>query len=252
MLVISLSALRVSAAFVVLPLFTREGIPALVRNAMFVSLALISILIQPSADFESFDTATWLNLFAKEAFIGVVIGLFLGLFLWAFEAAGVVIDMQIGASFALYFDPIVGNEVTLFGSFLSRWANYLFLAAGGLLLLAGALIESFAIWPLVEPVTSLRMLSLNLFESEFSRFMHLTLRIAGPIMVVVFVIDMSMGLINRYAQQFNVFFLSMSMKALAAVLMLIVLLPFLVNVLISEIDTRTRSVQPYLESILLK
>ncbi len=68
----------------------------------------------------------------------MIIGVFFGLYLWAFEAAGVVIDMQIGASFALFFDPIIGNEVTLIGSFLGRWASYVFLAAGGLMLLVGA------------------------------------------------------------------------------------------------------------------
>ena len=165
-LVLSLSALRVSIAFFMLPLFSKDGVPALVRNSMFLSLALVSVLIQPAADVGAFDTGLWIALFAKEAFIGMVVGLFLGIFLWAFEAAGVVIDMQIGASFALYFDPIVGNEVTLIGSFLGRWANYLFVAAGGLLLLTGALLESFAIWPLVEPlIGSLREASVRLFEN---------------------------------------------------------------------------------------
>ena len=249
-LVLSLSALRVSVAFLMLPLFTKEGVPALVRNAMFLSLALVSVVVQPATDVSAFDSSRWIELFAKEAFIGVVIGLFFGVFLWAFEAAGVVIDMQIGASFALYFDPIVGNEVTLIGSFLGRWANYLFVASGGLLLLTGALIESFAIWPLVEPVTSLRQASVRLFEAELSRFMSFTIRIAGPVMIVIFLVDVAMGLINRYAQQFNVFFLSMSLKSMAAVLLLIVLLPYLVDVLRAEIASQAASVEQRLERVL--
>ncbi len=249
-LVLSLSALRISIAFTLLPLFNRDGIPPLVRNTMFVALALISIVVQPSAAFGSFDTATWINLFLKEAFIGFALGVFFGLFLWAFEAAGVIVDMQIGASFALYFDPIVGNEVTLLGSFLSRWASYLFLASGGLLILTGALIESFAMWPLAEPITSFKSASVRLFEAEYSRFMHLAMRIAGPVIVVVFIIDMCMGLINRYAQQFNVFFLSMSLKSIAAILMILILLPFLVDTLIDEMQNASAIWAPYLSNIL--
>jgi len=249
---IALSAMRVSTVFLLLPLFSNDSVPALVRNAMFLSLALLSILVQPVAPVDQFTTATWLSLFAKEAFIGMIIGIFFGLYLWAFEAAGVVIDMQIGASFALYFDPIVGNEVTLFGSFLGRWASYVFLAAGGLMLLVGALIESFAIWPLVQPIDSLRSASVALFEAELSRFMSLTIRIAGPIMAVIFVIDVAMGLINRYAQQFNVFFLSMSLKSLAAVLLLVVLLPFLIEILHSEIQVQSAHIDDYLRRILLR
>ena len=249
-LMLSLSALRVSVAFLVLPLFSKEGIPALVRNTMYLSLALISIAVQPGIELGGFTTATWISLFAKEALIGVAIGIFFGLFLWAFEAAGVVVDMQIGASFALFFDPIVGNEVTLIGAFLGRWANYVFIASGGLLLLTGALLESFAIWPLAEPIGSLREASVRLFEAELSRFMSLTIRVAGPIMAVIFAVDVVMGLINRYAQQFNVFFLSMSIKSMASVLMLIVMLPFLVDVLTAEVASGARDVDAYLGRVL--
>ena len=237
-LVIALSVTRVATVFVLLPLFTREGIPALVRNSMFLALTLVSIAVQPIVDVGELPGAGWIALFFKEAFLGAVIGIFFGLYLWAFEAAGVVIDMQIGASFALFFDPIVGNEVTLVGSFLARWANYLFVAAGGLLLLTGAMVESFAVWPVTLPVESLRMASVRLFEAELSRFMSLTLRVAGPVMLVLFLIDAAMGLLNRYAPQFNVFFLSMSIKSMAAVLLLILLLPYLVDVMLDEIAGR--------------
>lgn len=249
-IVLFLSAARVSIAFLIMPLFSRDGVPAMVRNTMFLSLALLSVLVQPSADVTAFSTAMWIGLFAKEALIGAAIGVFFGLFLWAFEAAGVVIDMQVGASFALYFDPIVGNEVTLIGSFLGRWANYVFLAAGGLLLMTGAMLESFVVWPLVEPIGSLRMASVALFEAELGRFMSLTLRIAGPIMAVIFVIDVAMGLINRFAPQLNVFFLSMSIKSMATIVLLIVMMPFLIDVLINEMQMQSASVTDRLNSIL--
>ncbi|MFK7994275.1 MAG: type III secretion system export apparatus subunit SctT [Granulosicoccus sp.] len=249
-IILSLSAMRISIAFLLLPLFNKEGVPAMVRNSMFLALALLSILMQPSAQVDQFSTLMWIGLFAKEALIGVVIGVFFGLFLWAFEAAGVVIDMQIGASFALFFDPVVGNEVTLVGAFLSRWASFVFLASGGLLLMTGVLLESFAIWPLVTPITSLKMASVALFEAELSNFMNLTIRIAGPIMAVIFIIDISMGLINRFAQQFNVFFLSMSIKSIATIVLLIILLPFLIDVLINEMQTQAANMSGYLNLIL--
>ena len=251
-IVLSLSAVRISVAFLLLPLFTNEGVPAMVRNSMFLALALLSILIQPSAQVDQFSTAMWINLFAKEALIGIVIGIFFGVFLWAFEAAGVVIDMQIGASFALFFDPVVGNEVTLIGAFLSRWASFIFLASGGLLIMTTALLESFVIWPLVEPISSIRSASVALFEAELSRFMSITLRIAGPIMVVIFIIDVAMGLINRFAQQFNVFFLSMSLKSMAAILLLIVLLPFLMTVLVDEMQIQAANISDILNNVLIQ
>ncbi|ASJ70514.1 type III secretion system export apparatus subunit SctT [Granulosicoccus antarcticus] len=250
LIVLSLSAMRVSVAFLLMPLFSKEGVPVMVRNSMFLSMALLSVLLQPSAQFDQFSTTMWLGLFAKEALIGSIIGVFFGFFLWAFEAAGVVIDMQIGASFALFFDPVVGNEVTLTGEILSRFASYMFLASGGLMLMTGVLLESFAIWPLVKPIASLRMASIALFQAEMSHFMSLTLRICGPIMAVVFVIDVSMGLINRFAQQFNVYFLSMSIKSITTILMIIILLPFLVGVIVDEMQMQVANMPGYLKAVL--
>ena len=214
---------------------------------LFRSLALIAVIVQPPVALEGLSSAAWISLFVKEAIIGVVIGLFFGLFLWAFEAAGVLVDMQIGASFALYFDPLVGNEVTPTGSLLGRWASYLFVASGGLLLLAGSLVESFAIWPVERPAGEFSLATVRLFETEFSRFLSLTVRIAGPFMLALFVVDVALGLVNRFAQQFNVFFLSMSVKAMASVLMLIVLLPYLATLLGEEIAAQPARVAAVLE-----
>lgn len=251
-ILLSLSAMRISVAFLLLPLFSKDTIPAMVRNSMFLALALLSMLVQSSAPVGEFSTALWITLFAKEALIGAVIGLLFGLFLWAFEAAGVVIDMQIGASFALFFDPVVGNEVTLIGAFISRWAAYMFLASGGLLLMSSVLLESYSIWPLVEPVGSIKAATSRVFEAELSRFMSITLRIAGPIMAVIFVIDLAMGLINRFAPQLNVSFLSMSIKSMASIALLIILLPFLVDILVGEMHRQVSRVPDVLRLLFIQ
>ncbi len=234
-ILISLSAIRIAVAFLLMPLFSRNAIPALVRNSMFFSLALISVVVQPQEAATNLEALVWVELFAKEVFIGIAVGVFFGLFLWAFEAAGVILDTQIGMSFALTFDPVIGNEATLLGTLLGRWAVYLFVATGGMTLMVGALLESFSVWPLLEPVGGLREASIRLFEAELSRFMHLTVRIAGPVMIVMFLIDIVLGLVNRSAQHFNVFFLSTSIKAMASLLVIIILLPFLADQLVGEI-----------------
>jgi len=233
----------------VLPLFSNESVPALVRNSIFVTLALIAIVVQPAVDVAAFTTGQWISLFAKEAFVGIAIGIFFGVYLWAFEAAGVLIDTQVGSSMAMIFDPLSGHEVTLFGEFFSLWINYLFLSVGGLLLLVAAVLNSYIAFPLGMPVTDLNAASMSLFESEFGRFVKFTLIVSSPFIVVIFAIDMAMGLVNRYAQQLNVLFLSMSLKALAALLMLMVMLPFLIDVLTNEVAVHSGAVDDYLRHI---
>lgn len=248
-LLLALSGTRLAVAFLMLPLFSTQLVPALVRNSVFVALALITLLVQPSGDLSVLSGQDWVTLFLKESFIGIVVGVFFGVYLWAFEAAGVVIDTQIGSSMAQIFDPLSGHEVTLLGEFLSLWANYLFMAVGGLLLLTGALLESYALFPLLEPIGSLREASVTLFEVEFADFMSLTMMIAAPVLVVIFAIDVCMGLINRYAQQLNVLFLSMSLKFLAALVVLLVMLPYLADLLARRVAEHSGHIEQYLVRI---
>ena len=247
--VLGVSTLRLAIAFVVLPLFTNELIPALVRNSIFVALALVVVILIPPIDINSLSMAEWVLIFAKEAFIGLAIGVFFGIFLWAFEAAGVIIDTQIGASMAMVFDPLSGHEVTLFGEFLARWSNYLFMAAGGLMLLTAIMMESYILWPIQEMMPNLSQAAISLFESEFARFFRFTLMIAAPVVVVVLIIDLTMGLVNRFAQRLNVFFLSNSLKSLAAILIVMVSLPLMVSTLVNQIAINNSDVLDYLSNL---
>lgn len=235
-IVLGFSTLRLAVAFLTIPIFSNEIIPPLVRNSLFVTLALVVVYLQPGFSIDSLTTAGWISLFAKEIFVGIVIGFFFGLFLWAFEAAGTIIDTQIGASMAMVYDPISGHEVTLYGDFLGRWVNFVFIASGGLLFLVLAVLESYVMWPIAESIPDLKQASLIFVESEFSRFVKLVLMIASPVVVVVFMVDLSMGIINRFAKRLDILFISMAVKGLVALLMLLMLIPAMVEILMIQLD----------------
>ena len=56
----------------------------------------------------------------------------------------------------------------------------------------------------------------RVFEGEQGRIMLLTLLVAAPGIVLLYVVEGVLGLVNRYAQQLNVFSPAMSLKAVAA------------------------------------
>jgi type III secretion protein T len=249
-LIISLAATRVAVIFLLLPLFSSELVPPLVRNAFFLALALLASIVQPLVDLSNLSTIDWVLLFVKEGMVGIVIGVFFGIFLWAFETAGQVIDNQIGASVAQVQDPLTGSQTTLIGSFIGRLANYIFVTAGGLMLLSGILLESFYYWPIDQKLPELDNAGLALIGAEFSYYFQLAMLIAAPMIIAIFLIDIMMGLINRYAQQFNVFFLSLSLKMLAAISMLFITIITLVELLIYEIGRHYEQLQDILMGLL--
>ena len=237
-LLLGLSATRVAVAFLLIPLFTAELIPALVRNAMFMAIALLSLAMQPSAAPIVLSTWQWITLFGKEAFIGGTLGIFFAGVMWAFEAAGQVIDTKVGSTQAQVNDPLSGHQTSLNGALFARLASYVFMAGGGFMVFIGALFESYALWPVRSPMPSLVEGGTRLFESEFGRIMLLTLLISAPALVLLYMIDGVLGLINRFAQQLNVTTLAMSLKAVAAIWIVWIQIATLVQFLQDDLLSR--------------
>ena len=137
--------------------------------------------------------------------------------LWAFEAAGQIIDTKVGSSMAQVLDPLSGHQTSLTGAYLARLASWVFMAGGGFMLMVATLVESYAAWPIDTPLPSLASMRATWAEAEFGRVMRLMILIAAPALVLLHLIEGVLGLVNRYAQQLNVFALSLSLKAMATV-----------------------------------
>lgn len=230
-LLLGLSATRIAVAFLLVPLFTAELIPAMVRNSMFLAIALLTLVLQPSAGPLTYTGFQLLGIFAKEAFIGAALGFFFAGVMWAFEIAGQLIDTKVGMTQAQVNDPLSGHQTTLNGALFGRLASYVFMAGGGFMVMIGTLIESYAIWPVRAAMPDIRMAGVQMFEAEFGRIMLLALLVSAPALVLLYVVEGVLGLVNRFAQQLNVFSLSMSIKAVAATWVVLVQLVAIVQLL---------------------
>jgi type III secretion protein T len=251
-MLVGLAVTRVSVAFLLIPIFTSEMVPTLVRNTIFVALAVLVVVVQPTVDVKAMSSQTFLLLFMKEAFIGIIIGFFFGAILWALEGAGHIIDTKVGTTMASLVDPLSGHQTSLIGAFLARFANFIFMFSGGFMLMVGVIIESYGLWPINSAMPDLKRFGVGLFEMEFSRLMLIMLAISAPALVVMFAVDLVLGLINRYAQQLNVFSLSFSLKAWASTAIVLVMLSTLTPLFIDLVLARPPAVMAILRSLLNK
>ncbi|MEN5115689.1 type III secretion system export apparatus subunit SctT [Brevundimonas diminuta] len=248
-ILVAVSTTRVATTFLLMPLLSPQTVPAMVRNSIFLVFGLAVLTMQPQVAQMTLPTVQWILLFGKEALVGVVIGFFFATMLWAFEAAGQIIDTKVGATMAQVVDPLSGHQTSLNGEFLGRLANFVFMFSGGLLLLVGTILDSFVIWPIGSLTPVLTMSSLSLFEGEFTRLMTLAVLFASPVLVVLFVTDGALGLVNRYAPQLNVFSLSLSIKAWLATLIILIMMTGLVQTLLNEIMGRHDTVLEVLKAM---
>ncbi|MGK6325154.1 type III secretion system export apparatus subunit SctT [Sphingomonas sp. DT-51] len=239
-LTVGVAAARFAFAFALVPIFSPQVIPATVRNSLLVAFGLIALSLPHPFDPGSLDAGQWVWLYAKEAVAGTTIGFFFGTVMWAMGAAGEMIDAKVGATVGQLIDPMSGLQESITAGLLARVAQLVFVSAGGITLLVGTVMLSYAAWPLGPGDMAFDRGAVRLFEAEFGRLFALAFLFAAPVLLVLYVIDLGLGLLNRFAQQFNVFSLSMPIKAVAAVVVLIMLLPLFAGSVIRELGTRQR------------
>lgn len=233
---IAMTTPRVIGAFLMLPLLTQESTPAMVRNSLMVSMALIcvpaAIIAAPSVQMQP---AMWPAMLVKEIFLGVAIGFCFGTIFWAIGAAGNVIDTQVGMSMATIMDPIQGHQASLHGQFLSQLAAWLFMASGAFLIFLDILMSSYAIWPVTSFYPSLQPRGMHLFIDQFAYLTSAIVVLAAPVMVFMLLVDLVFGLMNRFAQQLNVFALTMPIKAWVSTAMIFLLIGLYTEIILDRL-----------------
>jgi len=235
-LALSLTMPRIAAAFLMLPVLTNESMPALVRNSFFVSLSIVAFpFAAASSPMMKMGGILWFGIVLKEIFIGLCIGFMFGLVFWAIGNVGNIIDTKAGSTIASVIDPLQGHQTSLTGSFLSRLAGWLFMASGGFMVFLNILLGSYAVWPVTSGFPTLSRAGEFLFINGFAGLMTMSLVLAAPALVVLALIDLSLGLINRYAQQLNVFALSLSIKTWLSTWIVLLCLGVFVDFVLKQI-----------------
>ena len=207
---------RIVSAFGVLPLLTQRDIPALVRNSFLVSLAVLVYPLAAGVTATGFGSSRWPMIIAKEMLIGLYLGFVFSAVFWAVSAAGNLIDTKVGSNFASILDPIQGHQTSLTGELLSQLAAVLFMASGAFTLFIELLMTSYTIWPIADMLPPLQAAAQELVIGEFASLFTTALLLSAPALVVMSLLDLALGLVNRYAPQLNVFSLTMAMKAWVA------------------------------------
>jgi type III secretion protein T len=229
---LALCSPRIIVAFTIAPFFSSEYVTGITRNCIAISFSLILIpTILPSVGDRDITLLVFLAIVAKEGAIGAALGYGVGLFFWGVQSIGQLIDYQRGAIVAETYDPFFGSQVSPMGHFLISLVMLIFFSTGGFLIFLSSLYESYQAWPILsylpKPNASAAIFSLEKIDD----FMEMVLLLASPIVIIMFLSDFGLGLINRFAPQLNIFFLTMPIKSALCVLFLILYFPVFISYL---------------------
>lgn len=235
---LGLTQARILAMFVTLPLFNQQLIPGLVRFAVAAALGLIAApLLQSQATSVELSVPLLLLLMVKEAFIGFVMGYLAAIPFWIFEAVGFLIDNQRGASIAATLNPATGNDSSPLGILFNQAFIVFFLLAGGFSLLLGVLYDSFQLWNVLAWSPHLGSDSVAILLGQLDRLVRMAMLLAAPVLVAMFLAEIGLALVSRFAPQLQVFFMAMPIKSGLAMLVLMLYASTLFELGVTEVES---------------
>lgn len=209
LLALLLASTRILAWSLVAPPLATGGLPATVKTVASVGLAL-AIVPAARAHVPAAELAPVAGALVEQVVVGAGLGFITRLLFTAVEAAGGLLDVFGGFSLSAAYDPLSTTMTSVFGRFYGLLCTTLIFATNVHLLIFKGFLDTFTSIPLDASV-SLHRLSQAITDGVGELFVD-ALQIAGPLMVVLFIADIALGVLNRIAPQLNAFSMSFPLK----------------------------------------
>ncbi|MEX0886481.1 MAG: flagellar biosynthetic protein FliR [Phycisphaeraceae bacterium] len=222
---------RLTGIFLLAPVL---GSPAILRHAKVFLVVGLSFCIYPMLLEPGREAATHLgsalgasmNLWTLGAAVGLelLIGLAIGyaatLPLIAMQVGGQLLDQQVFPGSAGVFNPDLNEESTVVGEFFFITATVVFVILGGHRVMLMTLVGSFDHIPLggFEAFASLLQLMLGLLTAAF----EIAIRIALPIICLIFLETLALGFVARTVPGLNILSVGFALRSVVGGLMLVI------------------------------
>jgi flagellar biosynthetic protein FliR len=216
--------LRVMALIMTAPILSEKSIPKRVKIGLGMLITFVIAPTLPPMNIPIFSPqAVWLAL--QQVLIGVAIGFTMQLAFAAIRTAGELIGLQMGLSFATFFDPGSHLNMPVLARVIDMLAMLLFLTFNGHLWLISMLVDTFHTLPIGgNPVNSNAFLALT--RAAGLIFIN-GLMLALPVITLLLTVNLSLGLLNRMAPQLSVFVIGFPITLTVGLILMGLLMPLI-------------------------
>lgn len=204
-----LTSARILAWTVIAPPIATGGVPLVIKTVLSVGIGL-AMVPQARAHVPPAEALPVAGAVLEQVLIGAALGFLTRVLFTAVEAAGSLIDVFGGFSLAAAYEPLTTTTTSIYGRFYSLLCTTLIFATNAHLLIFQGFLRTFTAIPLDQSM-SMGALSSMLTKSVTAMFVS-ALQIAGPLIVVLFIADVALGVLNRIAPQLNAFSMSFPVK----------------------------------------
>ena len=238
---------RMLALISTAPIFSEATVP---RSAKIGLAALLAIVITPTLDpmpSVPLVSAGGFWILIQQVLIGAAMGFSMRMVFAMVQAAGEYAGLQMGLSFATFFDPSSGGNTMVLARLLNVMAILIFLATDGHLMLIMTLAESFRTLPIAD--TPLAASGWFLLVSAGSQIFSGGLMLALPLIATLLTLNLAMGILNRVSPQFSIFSVGFPVTLLAGMGMLLLLMQYIAPFLEPQFATGFTSTMEFLQGL---
>jgi flagellar biosynthetic protein FliR len=223
---------RISALFLVLPVFGWKIIPSRIKIAMAVLLAIFHSTITPLAvNTSETSVLEAILLLANEGTYGLSLGLVATVLFSAVKVGGRIVERQMGLAMAQILDPLTGESSQPLGSLLEMVFVVMFLNANGHHFLLSIISRSYETFP-AGSIPTIPVLAGGVVKAG-SALLSAGLMLAAPILAAFLVLLIVLAVLARMVPEMNILFISLPVRVGLGLLMTAIFLP-LVSAYLSE------------------
>ena len=201
------------------PFFGARVLPHPVKLAFCISLFAIFVphllvVTQSKLSFSPFSIV----LFAKELFIGYLMGFLISIPFTIVQTAGMLIDHQRGGASLMVNDPTIQNQSSPLGTIFNMVLIYIFFIIDGPFYFIDAINTSYSAIPPDRFFNPLFFAKTSAFSDIMFQLLNSTMKLAiqfaSPALIAILMTDVFLGIANRLATQVQITFLGLPLKSL--------------------------------------
>ncbi|MBN2183418.1 MAG: flagellar biosynthetic protein FliR [Sedimentisphaerales bacterium] len=216
---------RISAFFLVLPVFGWQSIPVRIKVAMTLLLTIFfSMLIELPSYGRQVSNIEAILLISNEAIYGLALGLVATLLFAAVKIGARIIEQQIGLNMAEILDPLTGETTQPLSSLMEMIFIILFLSANGHHLFLSIILRSYEVFP-AGTIPTISILTDGIIKSS-SAMLLAGLKLAAPILAAFLILMVILAVLARVVPEMNILFISLPMRVGLGFIMVIIFLPY--------------------------
>ena len=228
---------RIAGFIGALPNIGSDVVPLKMRMGLVLALAwmwstgpeplVVTNLLSTSADWPLIAV-----IMVREAVLGALLGFLFRLFMMPARVAGAWLGQEMGLSMASLTSVSGEDSSSIVGHLMTGLATLMFFGLNVHHVIFLALDRSFVSWPVGEPIPQ-KLFAVALDALSMSH--EIGLVIAGPAAVMLFLVLITLLLMGKASQHFNLMSIGLTTRVIAGLVSIVVFMPEIVTLLLRSL-----------------